>query len=29
MYQAQQLKPMTLDKEQVLKNATRIYHPGN
>lgn len=29
MYQAQQLKPMTLDKEQVLKNATRIYHPEN
>lgn len=29
MYQAQQLKPMTLDKKVVLQNATRIYHPGN
>jgi len=24
----QQAKPMTLDKEAVLKNAERIYHPG-
>ena len=23
----QQLKPMTLDKEQVLKNAVRLYSP--
>jgi acyl-homoserine-lactone acylase len=22
------LKPMTLDKEEVLKKATRVYHPG-
>jgi acyl-homoserine-lactone acylase len=28
MYQAQQLKPMTLDKKEVLQKATRIYHPG-
>jgi acyl-homoserine-lactone acylase len=27
MYQAQQLKPMTLDKNLVLKNAEKIYHP--
>jgi hypothetical protein len=27
MYQAQQLKPMTLDKKIVLEKATRIYHP--
>jgi acyl-homoserine-lactone acylase len=27
MYQAQQLKKMTLDKSEVLKNAERIYHP--
>ncbi len=29
IYQAQQLKPMTLDKKIVLEKATRIYHPGN
>jgi len=28
MYQAQQLKPMTLDKTSVLKNAEKIYHPA-
>lgn len=28
MYQAQQLKPMTLDKNTVLKNAEKIYHPA-
>ena len=27
MYQAQQVKPMTLDKETVMKNAKSIYHP--
>lgn len=27
MYQAQQVKKMTLDKNEVLKNAERIYHP--
>jgi len=27
MYQAQQVKKMTLDKEVVLKNAESIYHP--
>jgi acyl-homoserine-lactone acylase len=27
MYQAQTLKKMTLDKEEVLKNAESIYHP--
>jgi acyl-homoserine-lactone acylase len=27
MYQAQQLKKMTLDKNEVLKNAERIYNP--
>jgi len=27
MYQEQVLKPMTLDKNTVLKNAERIYHP--
>jgi acyl-homoserine-lactone acylase len=27
MYQAQQVKPMTLDKATVLKNAKSIYHP--
>jgi acyl-homoserine-lactone acylase len=27
MYQAQTLKPMTLDKNEVLKNAEKIYHP--
>jgi acyl-homoserine-lactone acylase len=29
MYQAQQLKKMTLDKKIVLEKATRIYHPGS
>ena len=28
MYQAQQLKPMTLDKKIVLEKAIRIYHPA-
>ena len=27
MYQAQTLKKMTLDKDEVLKNAESIYHP--
>ncbi len=27
MYQAQQVKRMTLDKNEVLKNAEKIYHP--
>ena len=27
MYQAQTLKPMTLDKQEVLKHAEKIYHP--
>ena len=27
MYQAQTLKPMTLDKNEVLKHAEKIYHP--
>jgi acyl-homoserine-lactone acylase len=27
LYQAQQLKKMTLDKTEVLKNAESIYHP--
>jgi acyl-homoserine-lactone acylase len=27
MYQSQTLKPMTLDKAEVLKNAEKIYHP--
>ena len=27
MYQAQVLKPMTLDKNEVLKKAEKIYHP--
>ena len=27
MYQAQQVKKMTLDKNEVLKNAERTYHP--
>ena len=27
MYQAQQVKRMTLNKEEVLKNAARTYHP--
>ena len=28
MYQAQQLKRMTLDKTEVLQKAERVYHPG-
>jgi acyl-homoserine-lactone acylase len=28
MFQNQQTKPMTLDKQEVLKKASRIYHPG-
>ncbi len=28
MFLNQQTKPMTLDKDAVLKNAERIYHPG-
>ncbi|MEM7513658.1 MAG: penicillin acylase family protein, partial [Bacteroidota bacterium] len=28
LYTKQKLKPMTLDKETVLKNAKRVYHPG-
>lgn len=28
MFQNQQTKPMTLDKQEVLKKAKRIYHPG-
>ncbi len=27
LYQAQQLKKMTLDKNEVLKNAESVYHP--
>ena len=27
MYQAQQVKKMSLDKNEVLKNAERTYHP--
>ncbi len=27
MFQAQQTKPMTLDKQEVLRNAKRVYHP--
>jgi acyl-homoserine-lactone acylase len=27
MYQAQQVKRMTLDKNEVLKNAEKVYHP--
>ena len=29
MFQNQQTKKMTLDKKAVLKNAEKIYHPGN
>ena len=29
MFQNQQTKPMTLDKQQVLRIAERIYHPGS
>ena len=28
LFQRQQTKPMTLDKQQVLSTAERIYHPG-
>jgi acyl-homoserine-lactone acylase len=28
MYQSQQAKKMTLDKEEVIKRAERVYHPG-
>ncbi len=28
MYQSQTLKPMTLDKNEVLKHAEKIYHPN-
>ena len=28
MFQNQQTKPMTLDKQQVLHTAERVYHPG-
>jgi hypothetical protein len=28
MFQRQQTKPMTLDKQQVLRTAEKIYHPG-
>ena len=28
LFQAQQTKPMTLDKQEVLDRAERIYHPG-
>jgi acyl-homoserine-lactone acylase len=28
MYQSQQTKRMTLDKAEVLRNAKRVYHPG-
>jgi acyl-homoserine-lactone acylase len=27
LFTQQQLKPMTLDRELILKNAERIYHP--
>jgi len=27
MFQRQQTKPMTLDKQQVLRSAEKIYHP--
>jgi hypothetical protein len=27
MYQAQVLKPMTLDKNEVLRKAEKTYHP--
>ena len=27
MYQAQVLKPMTLDKNEVIKKAEKVYHP--
>ena len=28
MFQAQQTKPMTLDKKEVLRTAKKVYHPG-
>lgn len=28
MYLAQQTKPMTLDKQEVLRKAEKVYHPG-
>jgi hypothetical protein len=28
MYVEQKLKPMTLDKTSIYKNAESIYHPG-
>ena len=28
MFQNQQTKPMTLDKQEVLRTAERVYHPG-
>ena len=28
MYTHQQTKPMTFNKEEIYKNAERIYHPG-
>ena len=28
MFQNQQTKKMTLDKQEILQNAERIYHPG-
>jgi acyl-homoserine-lactone acylase len=28
LFQRQQTKPMTLDKQQVLASAERVYHPG-
>jgi len=28
LFLAQKLKPMTLDKAEVLKNAKRVYSPG-
>ena len=28
MFQNQQTKPMTLDKQEVLKKAEKVYHPG-
>ena len=28
VFLARDLKPMSLDKESVLKDAVRVYHPG-
>jgi acyl-homoserine-lactone acylase len=28
MFQQQKTKPMSLDKQQVIRNAEKIYHPG-